>query len=71
MTQEEFSAAFKNSPMKGAKLRGLKSNAAVVLGNVGTADDVEVLVCARDGEEPLVRKHAAWALARVVDRARG
>ena len=34
MTQEQFSAAFKNSPMKRAKLRGLRRNAAVVLGNV-------------------------------------
>jgi len=34
MSQEEFSRAFKNSPMKRAKLSGLKRNAAVVLGNV-------------------------------------
>ena len=34
MSQAEFSAAFKDSPMKRAKLRGLKRNAAVVLGNV-------------------------------------
>ena len=39
MTQEEFSVAFKNSPMKRAKLRGLKRNAAVVLGNVGSDED--------------------------------
>jgi epoxyqueuosine reductase len=37
MSQEEFSVAFKGSPMKRAKLRGLQRNAAVVLGN--TADD--------------------------------
>ena len=35
MTPEEFSAAFKGSPMKRAKLRGLMRNAAVVLGNIG------------------------------------
>ena len=34
MSQEDFSRAFKNSPMKRAKLRGLKRNAAVVLGNM-------------------------------------
>jgi len=65
MSQEEFSAAFKGSPMKRAKLRGLKRNAAVVLGNVGTADDIDALTRALDDEEPLMREHAAWALARL------
>ena len=69
MTQDEFSAAFKRSPMKRAKLRGLKRNAAVVLGNGGTADDVDVLTRAIGDEEPLVREHAAWALRLLVDRA--
>ena len=62
MSRPEFSAAFKGSPMKRAKLRGLKRNAAVVLGNVGTSDDVHVLARALDDSEPLVREHAAWAL---------
>lgn len=63
-TQEEFSAAFKGSPMKRAKLRGLKRNAAVVLGNVGREEDVDVFTRALDDEEPLVREHAKWALGR-------
>ena len=66
MTQDEFSRAFKSSPMKRAKLCGLKRNAAVVLGNVGTADDGR---CAHaraiDDPEPTLREHAAWALARI------
>ena len=65
MTQEEFSAAFRGSPMKRARLRGLKRNAAVVLGNVGTADDADVLTRALDDVEPLVREHASWALERL------
>jgi epoxyqueuosine reductase len=66
MTPDEFSRAFSKSPMKRAKLRGLKRNAAVVLGNVGMAEDVDVLTRARD-EEPdaMVREHAAWALGRL------
>lgn len=68
MTPEEFSRAFKGSPMKRAKLRGLKRNAAVVLGNVGTLEDVPVLEQALDDPEPLVREHAAWALARLAPR---
>ena len=65
MTQEEFAAAFRGSPMKRAKLRGLKRNAAVTLGNTGDARDVDVLTRALDDAEPLVREHAAWALERL------
>ena len=65
MTQPEFSAAFKGSPMKRAKLRGLKRNAAVVLGNVGTVEDLPALQQALDDPEPLVREHAAWAPERI------
>jgi epoxyqueuosine reductase len=43
MTQEEFSQKFRRSPMKRAKLSGLKRNAAVVLDNLGSAVDVEIL----------------------------
>lgn len=68
MSQLEFSAAFKASPMKRAKLRGLERNAAVVLGNAGTPDDVDVLTRALGDDEPLVREHAAWALAQLAKR---
>ena len=34
LSQEEFSVAFRKSPMKRAKLAGLKRNAAVALSNV-------------------------------------
>jgi epoxyqueuosine reductase len=68
MSQAEFSAAFARSPMKRAKLRGLKRNAAVVLGNVGGAEDVELLGRMADDPDPLVREHAAWALGRVDGR---
>jgi len=40
MSQDEFSTAFKGSPMKRAKLSGLKRNAAVVLGNLESEDGV-------------------------------
>jgi epoxyqueuosine reductase len=65
MSQEEFSDAFKGSPMKRAKLRGLKRNAAVVLGNIGDAGDVDVLTRALDEPESLVREHATSALRRI------
>ena len=68
MTQEVFSAAFKGSPMKRAKLRGLKRNAAVALGNVGKREDVDVLTRALDEDDPLLREHARWALQRLTER---
>lgn len=66
MSQEEFSAAFRKSPMKRAKLRGLKRNAAVVLGNGGAGDDIALLERVRGSEaDEMLREHAAWALARL------
>ena len=65
MSQAEFSATFKNSPMKRAKRRGLARNAAVVLGNVGNRDDITALRVALAHDEELVREHAAWALAQM------
>jgi epoxyqueuosine reductase len=65
MSQPEFSAAFKGSSMKRAKLRGLKRNAAVVLGNIGDAAAVPALGAALSDAEPLVRTHAAWALGKI------
>lgn len=65
MSQEEFSAAFRKSPMKRAKLRGLRRNAAVVLGNEGVPEDVPALAAALSDPEYFVRAHAAWALRRI------
>jgi epoxyqueuosine reductase QueG len=65
MSQTEFSARFKGSAMKRAKRRGLARNAAVVLGNVGTSDERPVLEAALRHDEPLVREHAVWTLARI------
>lgn len=42
MDDESFRAGFRKSPMKRAKLRGLKRNAAVVLGNVSSTEDTEL-----------------------------
>lgn len=69
MSQDEFSAAFHKSPMKRAKLRGLKRNAAVVLGNVGGEEDVELLARVSETDpEAVVRQHAGWALERIRSR---
>ncbi|HEV7837196.1 MAG TPA: tRNA epoxyqueuosine(34) reductase QueG, partial [Gemmatimonadaceae bacterium] len=69
MDDDEFRAAFKGSPMKRAKRRGLSRNAAVVLGNVGDDGDVAALaVAAASDNDPLVREHAEWALKQIEAR---
>jgi epoxyqueuosine reductase len=69
MEDQGFRSAFRRSPMKRAKLRGLKRNAAVVLGNVGTKEDAPLLVNAADDPDQLVRDHASWALERLATRS--
>ncbi|QJR37896.1 hypothetical protein [Gemmatimonas groenlandica] len=69
MSQSEFSARFKGSAMKRAKRRGLARNAAVVLGNVGTREDVPVLEAALQHDELLVRDHATLALRQIMARS--
>lgn len=65
MDVDAYRTAFKGSAMKRAKLPAMKRNAAVVLGNVGSAENVPALVTALSDDEPLVRSHAAWALGRL------
>lgn len=65
MNQAQYAETFRGSAMKRSKLAGLKRNAAVALGNVGTTENAGVLRRAMAHEEPLVREHAAWALTRL------
>ena len=69
LDDDGFRMAFRGSPMKRAKLRGLRRNAAVVLGNVGVIEDLPALAAAVVDPEPLVRDHAAWAVERIQSRA--
>jgi epoxyqueuosine reductase len=68
MDVDAYRVAFRGSAMKRAKLPMMKRNAAVVLGNVGTAEDVDVLTRALADPEPVVCEHAARALARLGTR---
>ena len=65
MTQEEFSARFRGSPIKRTKRRGLLRNVCVALGNARDPAAAPALGRALTHEEPLVRGHAAWALGRI------
>jgi epoxyqueuosine reductase len=66
MDDHKFRETFRESPMKRAKRRGLVRNAALALGNLGSAEDRPVLErAAQNDPEPLVRDAATWALTQL------
>ena len=65
LTDEEFRALFARSPIKRIKRPAFLRNVCVVLGNVGTADDVPALEHAAADPHPLIAEHARWALDEI------
>ncbi len=65
LSQADFSARFRGSPVKRAKRRGYLRNVAVVLGNLNDPAALPALAAALEDQEPLVRAHAAWALGEI------
>jgi epoxyqueuosine reductase len=65
MTEEDFRGRFKGTALKRPKRQGLLRNAAVALGNRKDPAAVPALTRALSDPAPLVREHAAWALARI------
>ena len=65
LSQEEFSARFRGSPVKRAKQRGYTRNVAIALGNRGEEDALPALEKALENPEPLLRKTAAWAIGKI------
>jgi epoxyqueuosine reductase len=69
LTSESFSAHFRNSPIKRTRRSGLRRNITVAMGNSGNQEYVQDLELAAQDDDPLVREHAQWALARLRERA--
>ena len=64
----EFKRRFAGSPILRVKRRGLLRNVCVVLGNIGTEEDLPALRRAAEREEALVREHAVWAMVEIGKR---
>jgi epoxyqueuosine reductase len=62
---EEIDRKLEGSPLRRPGPRGLKRNAAVVLGNIGDPNARPLLRRAADGGDPLIAEHARWALDRL------
>jgi epoxyqueuosine reductase len=65
LSEEEFRRRFKGSPILRAKRRGFLRNVAVALGNLKSREAVPALAGALHDEDPLVRRHVAWALGQI------
>lgn len=63
-----FLETFAGTPMKRTGLRRWKRNICIVLGNVGTADDLPGLQALAAGEDPLLAEHATWAVNEILSR---
>jgi epoxyqueuosine reductase len=72
LSEEEFRALFRGSPVKRAKWRGLVRNACIAIGNSGLrpGEPRYEEFCARlsklaASDDPILAEHAQWALTRL------
>ncbi len=66
LDDDAFRAKFRHSPLRRTKRRGLLRNVCVALGNLGDPHALPALRSAAEHDpEPLVREHAAWAVAQI------
>jgi len=65
LDEATYTGRFHGTAVKRAKRTGLQRNAAIALGNAGDPATVPALAQALATADPLVRRHAAWALGRI------
>jgi epoxyqueuosine reductase len=66
MQTEEFRNSFRGSPIRRAKLSGLRRNAVVAMGNSDDEKFAATLKRLSEDPDPVVAEHARWAAARLV-----
>jgi epoxyqueuosine reductase len=65
MSEEEFRATFRGSPIRRAKRSGLRRNAVIAMGNSGEPRFKPLLEKLRSDDDPVVAESAEWAAARI------
>lgn len=68
LTEDEFRALFRHSPVRRIKRVRFVRNVCVALGNVGTDEDLEVLNRLAADPDSLIAEHASWAVRQIVKR---
>ncbi len=62
---EEFREVFRGSPVRRAKLSGLRRNAVVAMANSSNKKFVPTLKKLSEDPDPVVAEHARWAIAKL------
>lgn len=65
MLPEEFRAIFRGSPIRRAKLSGLRRNAVIAMGNSGDSKFLPTLKKLAEDPDAVVSEHATWALDKL------
>jgi epoxyqueuosine reductase len=65
INSDEFRQTFRGSPVRRAKLTGLRRNAVIAMGNSGDGKFVPTLERLCHDDDPVVAESAAWARARL------
>jgi epoxyqueuosine reductase len=65
MEPEEFRDVFRSSPVKRAKLSGLRRNAAIAMGNSGDKKFKPILEKLEQDPDAVIAEHARWALTKI------
>lgn len=63
-----FSERMIGSPIRRVKLHRFRRNICVVLGNVGTCEDLAALQAVAFADDAMVAEHARWAIAQIEAR---
>lgn len=69
LTDDEFRELFRKSPIKRIKRPAFLRNVCVVLGNVGTEEDLPALQQAAESGNELIAEHARWAVNEIQVRS--
>ena len=65
---DELQARYDRSILPRKDLRYLRRNALVALGNTGGPEHRAAIEAFLEGDDPLLREHAEWALGRIAER---
>ena len=66
LDEAAFRARYSGTALMRATWRGMRRNACIVLGNTRRTSSLPALRRALTDDDPVVRDHAAWAIARIV-----